>query len=71
MMVGPVLQELFVVHAKRLEAQRRWQDAESAWVAAGEPAQAVGMHRRNGDFAAMFRAVHQHQPVRHDSTLSL
>lgn len=57
------LQELFAGHARVMEAQKRWQFAESAWVAAGEPAQAVAMHRRNGDLAAMFRAVAQHQPV--------
>ncbi|BDA43673.1 probable intraflagellar transport protein 172 homolog [Coccomyxa sp. Obi] len=54
--------ELFVGHARALEAQKRWKDAESAWVAAGDPGQAVAMHRRNGDLAAMFRAVSQHQP---------
>lgn len=57
------VQELFVGHARALEAQERWEDAESAWVAAGDPGLAVAMHRRNGDLAAMFRAVTQHQPV--------
>ncbi|CAL8468379.1 g7919 [Coccomyxa elongata] len=56
--------ELFVGHARALEAQKKWEDAESAWVAAGEPGQAVAMHRRNGNLAAMFRAVNQHQPER-------
>lgn len=58
------VQELFVGHARALEAQKKWEDAESAWVAAGEPGQAVAMHRQNGNLAAMFRALSQHQPVR-------
>ena len=57
------VQELFVGHARALEAQKRWEDAESAWVAAGEPGQAVAMHRQNGNVDAMFRAVSRHQPV--------
>lgn len=59
-----ISQDLFAKHAMRLERQKRWQEAETAWVAAGEPETAIKMYRRNSDFASMFRAVSQHKPVR-------
>ena len=54
----------FNKHAKEAEGRASWQEAEAAWVSAGQIDTAVLMHRQNRDFDAMLRVVSQQRPVR-------
>ncbi len=56
-------QEVLSKHAQEAEGRASWQEAEAAWLGAGQIDTAVVMHQRNRDFDAMLRVVAQHRPV--------
>jgi len=55
------LHQFYSKRARSCEAKREWQDAEKAYVAAGEVELAIDMYKANRMWLPMLKLVQQHR----------